>query len=265
MNVRKIGFWLVVVGLPMYLGCDARVTIRGDGTAAIVGTIGDSGSSGKYAALAQLGCPDVIVRLNNNLVNVDLDDDCTFLIDDVQPAANVDLSVELPDLGVSGTISLDNVVASEFIEIFVETDDDFLAISVVRRAAPDPVDTLPLVVTDNNVTILIPAGTYNQSLTVDGNNFTLVGVAGTSCDSSGWSTITGDVFIQKNNATFRNIRFDGVVEVSGNNAHFINSCFGSDLFIFGNGADFDDDADDGEDGENNDGGEDDDDDGGGRR
>jgi len=255
MRVRTTALCLALAGLPLFLGCDAQLSIPAGGSAAIVGSVSLGQSAGKDATAAQLVCPNVVVRLNNNLVNVNLDDDCTFLIDDVQPAASVVLFVDLPALGVSGTIELDNVVAAELIEVLVEADNDGLAISVVRRAIPDPTDVLPVLVSGNNVTILIPAGTYNQTLTVEGNNFTLVGVAGASCTASGWSVITGGVFINGNNATFRNIRFDGAVEVVGNNAHFINSCLGSNLVIFGNNADFDDDDDDH--------GGDDDDDGGG--
>jgi hypothetical protein len=264
MSVRAIVMWLAAAGLLVSLACDARLNTPLGGSAAIVGSISVGGTSGKDFAAAQLVCPDLVVRLNNNLVTVDLDDDCSFLVDDVQPAASVVLFVELPALGVSGTIELENVVAAELIEILVEADNDSLSISVSRRAIPDPTDVLPVVVTGNNVTILIPAGTYNQTLTVQGNNFTLVGVAGDRCDASGWSVITGNMLIDANNATFRNIRFDGTVEVLGNNAHFINSCFGSSLVIFGNNTGFDDDDDDdsdddSDDAEDDDGGHGDDD------
>lgn len=83
-----------------------------------------AGSAGKYGAAAQFVCPDVIVSLNTNAVNVELDVDCSFLIDDVRPAASVVLFIELPALGVSGTIELTNVREAELIEVLVEAGDE---------------------------------------------------------------------------------------------------------------------------------------------
>jgi len=262
MSIRSISLSLAIACLPIYSGCDVRIAAPPSGSAAIVGSIVPTGASGKFATAAQLGCPDLVVTLDGAAVSIELDDDCTFLIDDVQPAAVVVLRIEVAALGVSGTVELTNVGAGELIEVLVEADDESLTLSVVRRAVPDPVDELPLVISGNNVTILIPAGIYDQTLTVDGNNFTLVGVAGEGCDDAGWSVITGEVIILKNNATFRNIRFDGPVEVHGNNTNFINTCFGSELVIFGNNTDVDDDdgdEDDNDHDDDNDEGNDDDD------
>jgi len=248
---------LAVGTLPLLTGCGRNVG-SASGSAAIVGTIAPTGGAGKHAPTGQFICPDIIVTLNSQAVSLDLDDDCGFLIDDVQPATSIVLDVDLPGLGVSGTITLDNVVEAELIEILVETSDDSLTISILRRLTPDPVAELPVLISGNNVTIFLPAGIYDQTLTVDGNNFTLVGEAGDDCDATGWTVITGDVFILKNDATFRNVRFEGSVEVQGNNARFINTCLDGTLLIFGNNTEFDDD-DNGDD-DDDDGGDDDDDD-----
>jgi len=258
MSVRLIGLSLTIASLLIHAGCGMNPPPV-SGSAAIVGSIVPAGPSGKFMANAQLVCPTVVVTLNNNVVNFELDDDCNFLVDDVQPAALVSLRVELKDLGISGTIELANVGEAELIEVLVETSEDSLSISVVRRAVPDSTDQLPEFVSGNNVTIFISAGVFDQSLTVDGNNFTLVGKAGDGCGAAGWSVITGDVLILGNNATFRNIRFEGRVEIAGNNARFINTCLGSELVIFGNNAEFDDDDGDDDDGGDDDEGDDEDD------
>jgi len=248
---------LLAVGLVISVsaGCN-QGTLTPNGTAAIVGSVVSTGGAGKVATSAQLGCPDFVISLNGSPTSVTVQDDCSFLVDGIAPAASYVLSVELVDLGVTGTVELTNVLDAEIIEILVQADDESLSISIVRRSTPDPIDDLPDVIDDNNVEIFLPAGTYDTNLTVDGNNFTLVGEAGEDCDDEGWTVITGDVLILKNNATFRNVRFEGLVEVEGNNADFINVCFGEQLIIFGNNTDIDDSGDDDDD---DDGDEDDDD------
>jgi hypothetical protein len=116
----------------------------------------------------------------------------------------------------------------------VEATDDSLSIVIERRTIPGHVDELPTTIAENDVSIQVGAGIYEQELTVLGNNFTLVGEAGDDCDTEGWTVITGSVQINGNNATFRNILFEGPVEVLGNNPRFINVCFGNELVVFGN-------------------------------
>lgn len=253
MKERILGIVVVTSIFSLIPGCGQGGTQDPTGSAVIVGRV-ESGGVGKLAVSAQLACPELNVRLNGSPVTIVLEDDCSFVVGDVQPAANYVVEVELVDLGVSGTVELGDVTEAEFIEILVQADADSLTLSVVRRAAPEPVDDLPEVVDDNNVDIFLPAGTYDTNLTVDGNNFTLVGEAGDNCDGEGWTVLTGDVLILKNNATFRNVRFDGLVEVEGNNATFINVCFQGELIIFGNNTDIDDDGND--DGDDDDGDDD---------
>jgi len=200
MSIRSGAFSLTIAVLLVGSGCGGNGE-PASGSAVIVGRVTSAGTAGKDATLGQTICPDVVVTLNDAAVNIVLDDDCTFLIDDVQPSARVVLDVELPGLGVSGALELTNIVEAELIEILVETGDDSLTLSIVRRVTPDPVAGLPMVVSGNNVTIFLGEGIYNQSLTVDGNNFTLVGEAGEDCDDQGWTVITGEVLVLKNNAT----------------------------------------------------------------
>jgi hypothetical protein len=213
-------------------------------------------------------CPDVAVTLNGSPVTIEFDDDCAFAISDIAPSELVELRVELVDQGIAGTIELSDVAEGELIEIIVTPGDDSLSLAVERRTTPDPSDELPIEIDGNNVSIKLGAGVYDQTLTVRGNHFTLVGEAGESCDDpNGWTTITGDVDVDGNKATFRNIRFEGNVELRGNKAQFINCCFGGSLVIFGNKADIDgdgnDDGDDDDDDDDHDDDDDDDDDDGG--
>lgn len=236
-------------------GCVTETLLTGGTSsqgAAIVGSISASGATGKALAFSSsTECPEVVVTLNGSPADIVFDDDCSFVIENVAPAELVSLRVEIPSLAISGTVELKAVTDAELIEILVEVGDDSLAVSVARRAKPTPGDELPQVIDDNNVTIELPAGTYTQDLTVDGNNFTLTGAAGAGCDSpDGWAVIDGNVVVNKNNATFRNIMFVGTVEVRGNNTKFINCCFDGVLVTFGKG--HGNDGDDEADGDNND-------------
>jgi hypothetical protein len=102
-------------------------------------------------------------------------------------------------------------------------DMGFTAFVIVLLPEPDLF--LPEVINDNNVSIFLFDGRYDQSLTVNGNNFTLTGKKGEDCSSPGGTTITGPVEVNGNGATFKNIRFRSTVDVNGNNADFINCCF----------------------------------------
>ena len=156
-------------------------------------------------------------------------------------------------LGVAGTVELSDVLEGELIEIVVIPDDDSLTVSVERRTFPEPSDRLPELVEGNDVSILLGAGVYEQEMYwVKGNGFTLTGQAGESCDSiDGWTVNTGDVLVEGNGATFRNIQFGASVTVKGNN-RFINCCFNGRLIIFGNNADIGGDDDDGDDDDDDD-------------
>ncbi len=249
MKMRIAVLLLSVAVSSFFSACGSEGTSEGvlNGTAAngnsavIVGSLVNAAAAAQGAfQAADAGCPDVTVTLNGSPADIVLEDDCTFLISDVQPADSVVLRIELPDQGISSTIELTNVVAGELIEILVEAGSNSLGITIVRREAPEPVDELPQVIRDNKVTLYLPAGLYEQPLTVNGNKFTLVGEAGEDCgDLEHWTAIDGKVVVNKNNATFRNIAFLDTVEVHGNNARFIHCCFGGTLMIFGNNADID--------------------------
>jgi hypothetical protein len=245
----------------------------GSAQATILGRVVTSG--GNVRTLSAIGgaCPVVAVTVNGTPVSIDFDEDCSFAITDVQAGPLVEVRIELVDLGVAGTVELTDVLDGEFIEIEVEPRNNSLTITVKRRATPVPSGDLPTVISDNNVNILLPAGTFDQDLTVLGNNFVLTGVAGESCDDpTGWTVITGRVVVEGNNAVFRNILFEGPIELRGNNARFINSCIGDELIVFGkmkgshgNGHHHDDDDDnpdddddDGVGGDDDEGGDDDD-------
>lgn len=248
MRIGSLANGLLLVFLSMFLACGSDETVQKEASdtqlraisATIVGTIADVGAAQGMFQAANAHCPEVIVTLNGSPAEIVIDDDCTFLITDVQPSEAITLSIELPNQGITGTIELEDVVEGEFIEILLETGFDSLSISVVRRQEPEPAEGIPEVITRNNVTILVPAGLYNQPLTVLGNNFTLVGEGGDNCDVGGWTIIDGNVVINGNNATFRNIGFYGPVEVRGNNTRFINCCLDGVLVIFGNNTDIDD-------------------------
>jgi hypothetical protein len=87
-------------------------------------------------------------------------------------------------------------------------------------------DVMPRLVTENNVRICLESGRYNENLTVTGNNFTLIGEAGNNCkDDANWTILSGAVTIDKNNAIFKNIKFQGDIYENGNNTKFKNCCF----------------------------------------
>jgi hypothetical protein len=236
--------FLSLACLMSFTACGSEETLKekalGTGSntvsASILGSISTAGTNSDASILAAgEDCPELIVTLNGNPATIVFEDDCSFLISGVQPSENVSLRIELPGQGMSATIELEDVVEGELIEIRVEVGSNALSISVVRRSEPEPVYEIPEVITENNVTILVPAGRYEQDLTVLKNNFTLIGEASDDCGDVGdWTLIKGRVILDGNNATFRNIAFDGPVEVLGNNTHFIYCCFDGVLVLFGN-------------------------------
>lgn len=240
MSYQKVALAAVAVA-SISLGC-TNIPLLSDessgGAAAIVGRVVVPGGSAKLLSASGRECPEVRVSVNGTPVSIDFDDDCSFVIDGIQPAELVSVRVELVDLGVAGTIELLAVADGELIEIAVEPRSGSLTVAIERRTKPAPSGDLPSNIEGNNVSIRLPAGTYDQALSVRGNNFTLVGEAGSTCDTAdGWTVITGDVTVKGNNATFRNIRFAGSVTLQGNNARFIHCCFGGRLIVFGNNTD----------------------------
>jgi hypothetical protein len=212
-------------------------------SAVITGRIISADGSSKMAQ----GCDDAIVSLNGIPATVAFDDDCEFVVTGVEPTELLQVRIELPTLEVSGTVEINNVKPGELIEIEVETTEERLSVTVLRRAEFEPSDQLPSIVSTNNVHMVIGSGVFSEDLTVRGNNFGLLGEAGDSCDDGGWTVISGDVLVLGNNATFRNIAFTGDVRVMGRNVRFINSCFDGALVRFGREPNRSDDDDDDED------------------
>lgn len=228
-----------IVGISLLLaaGCTnvpGLLVAPEQGSAVVVGRIVVDATAQPITSAGR-GCPDVRITVNGAPVSVEFDDACAFVINGIQPSELVVIRVELVELGVAGTVELARVLDGELIEIAVTPAARSLSVVVARRVLPDPSGRLPRVIEDNNVSILLPAGNYDQGLWVKGNNFTLVGEAGESCARpAGWTVITGDVLVEGNNATFRNIQFAGVVTIKANNPRFINCCFGDELLVFGN-------------------------------
>lgn len=231
---------LVGLFLATLYGCDSGgIDEMNPGSAQIIGSIASQAIAGKTADV----CPEVIITINEAPVSVEFleDDECSFFISDIPVADEIIISIELVNEGLIGIIVVQDVIEDELIEIFVETHAGALTISVLRRIAPLPEGELPDRITENNVEISLGAGVFDQDLTVDGNKVTLTGVAGGSCASEDWSTITGVVTVHGNRAIFRNIKFLSEVTVTGNKASLINCCFGDVLVSFGHHNDDDDD------------------------
>lgn len=221
------------VNTDSFLAGGGGATARG---AAIIGSVSASGSTGKALTwTTSTECPEVTVSLNGSPADITFDDDCSFVVDHVAPAETVSLTVEIPSLSISGIVELKTVTDAELIELAVVVGADSLTVSVERRVKPAPGDQLPETIDENNVTIELPAGTYSQNLTVNGNNFTLTGEAGDSCEAEDWTILDGDVLVKGNNATFRNVKFVGTVDVKANNTRFVNCCFDGVLVTFGKG------------------------------
>lgn len=235
---RYVGF-ATAVWLTLHLGCapagDGGTGSR-TGAAAIVGKIVTSAETARLLNAQARSCPELRVAVNGAPVVSEFGNDCTFVVTGVQPSAALEVRVELVGLGIAGTLELSNVLGGELIEIVVQPTSNSLTVSVERRTTSALSEDLPTIIAANDVSIQLPVGEFVQTLTVSGNNFTLVGVAGGTCnDAIGWTVIDGAVLVSGNNATFTNILFSSLVEVHGDNARFINCCFGSDLVVFGDG------------------------------
>jgi len=238
-----VGF-AMAVWLTLSLACATAPTSPSDnagaggtGAAAIVGKVATSLGTARLPAASAQSCPELQVSVNGAPVRIEFGDDCAFVITGVQPSESVEVRVELVALGIAGTVELRGVLDGELIEILIVPTDVSLTVSVERRTMPEPSNDLPAVVEGDDVSIRLPAQQFVQNLTVMGDRFTLVGEPGEGCqDPSGWTVIDGEVLVNGDNATFRNILFSGRVELRGNSARFINCCFGNELVVFGNGA-----------------------------
>ena len=107
---------------------------------------------------------------------------------------------------------------------------DFYAfVVVINPAVKADCAFLPKVINENNITIYLPDGLYEQDLIIYGNNFTLKGVTNDPSLSQCSTILACNIEIQGNNTTFENINFVGDnISDYGNNTQFNNCCFGDE-------------------------------------
>ena len=227
MNTIKKTAYGRVIFAALIFGCGSiAIFVSSGGSALLVGSFRISEDS---------FCPDQArIVVNDNPAGVNFDSRCEFVIKDF-PTGNVLFLIQVDNL--TGTFNFENIDRGEFIEIVVVLHTESLSLSVVRRVKSTEVGMLPVSIESSNSNLQVPAGLYEQSLTVDGNSIILTGAENEQsdpCNSEAGTTIRGKVFINGNNATFRNIKFLGDIEIRGNKARFINSCIGENLLIFGN-------------------------------
>jgi hypothetical protein len=135
--------------------------------------------------------------------------------------------------GVSVGIEFEDIRIGDYIQNFglgacASSDETFYAFIIITSYEPHDEDYgLPSSVEDNNISRYLPAGAYEQSLVVNGNNFRLTGESSPEgcLSDNGWSVIGGRVSINGNNTIFKNIWFDADVKINGNNTDFIDCCF----------------------------------------
>ena len=126
-------------------------------------------------------------------------------------------------------VSVDEIEFYAFIVLINESatdcddDDDDCNGSIPEGC--DWTDRLPKLVSDNDVKICLKSGDYYDDLTVNGNNFVLIGEAGYDSGDDDKTIIYGDVTINGNNAIFKNIHFKGKIYKNGNNIIFKNCSF----------------------------------------
>ena len=217
--------WVILFTL--ILGCGSfEIIISSNGSALLVGsfTISDN-----------LSCPDQArIVVNENPTAIEIDPRCEFVIKNF-PTGNVFILIQVNNL--TGTFNFENVEKGELVEIVVGAQTQSLSLSMVRRVKSTEAGILPVSIKDSDLNLRVPPGLFEQNLTVDGENFVLSGAEkeqSDSCSNDGWTTITGKVSINGNNATFRDTRFLGEIEVGGNKVRFINSCIRENLLILGN-------------------------------
>ena len=174
-------------------------------------------------------CPDVSVSLDPpSAFDLEFSEDCKLFVTEI-PVGTVTVTIEIQ--GIRHSVTLDDVAEGEVVELEVEVGPGSLDVHVLRWSEPPP-GPLPEVVENNDVHIDLPAGYYRQTLTVNGNNFELVG-AGCSEESGSSSVIAGAVVVNGNGARFSGLQFLAPVTVYGNNVEFQGCCFDRGLIIVG--------------------------------
>ena len=255
--MKKFSFCLVgasflLIGL-VGCGSDGSYPASGEtvnGSAVLLGQLASSAPIDVTQPDLVGECPNVAVSINGSPATLELGESCDFLIRDVPAVEQVEITVVLPDQGIVGSIELTNVEDGEILALEVISGFDSLSLAVDRRISPTVEEVLPEIITENDVGLSLPAGLFDQDLTIDGNAFSLTGEAGAACSienadpvggeegveviiEEDWTTIGGTVQINGYGAIFQNIKFLGPVEVRSKDASFINCCFGGDLLIFG--------------------------------
>lgn len=190
------------------------------------------------AATAADSCPNIDVQVNGAPVDVQTGSACNLFLSALPTG---DLTVTVTIDGIAGTINLTGVVAGEVVEVEVQAGEGRLNIDVLRYTESGD-SGLPAVVREDDVHLELPAGRYDQTLTVTGSGFQLVGEAGSDCASDGWTTISGAVVVRGNDASFTGIKFLGPVTVLGDNVSFTRVCFENRLLILGDSPDVPDDG-----------------------
>lgn len=133
---------------------------------------------------------------------------------------------EIRALGLSGCPRPEEPIAEE-------DHIDFYGFEIIVIEDDDPEDCdwtymLPSFISDNKVKICLEPRKYSNYLTVNGNDFRLIGQAKDECYDSGWAILSGDVTINGNDSTFKNIKFTGKIHENSNNISFINCCLRDD-------------------------------------
>jgi len=244
----------VAIGLGAALAAVALAACGGGGgsatsgaasakSASLVGAVLDAQarSAGRVLYSAASGtCAPVTVQINDQDPFVpDVSEDCRFFVASL-PLGDVTVTVSVD--GVQGAVFLPDLKDGEIVELEVQAEQEDgkvkLRIDVVRWMDDSPPGPLPTVVNDDGVSIDLPPGTYDQTLTVNGDDFRLVGTeAPPECGEDGWPTITGAVLLKGDRAFVNRVKFLGLVTVRGDRVEFgTEVCFEGGLLILGHDA-----------------------------
>lgn len=224
--------WMLVGLMALGLGCGGTGNAGDDGAAAEVADADASplllGHVSEGLAARYEGTT-LIVRVNGADHHAAVNDDLTFAVRAL-PTGDVTIEVEVD--GARGTVTLEDVEPGEVIEVFVDGGDGGIEIRVTRRdrvAEPDrvrplPVNDSPIEIRDSDVIRRLGRGIYHGSISILGNNVTLIGASDGTCDDDERTYVDGPLEIRGNNARLVNIVFRGPEEIQGNNARFFDEC-----------------------------------------
>ncbi len=246
--VVGLGAGLAALALAACGGGGGSATPQAQGSAAaksasLVGAVLDAQarSAGRVLYSAASGtCAPITVQINDQDPFVpDVSEDCRFFVASL-PLGDVTVTVSVD--GVQGAVFLPDLKDGEIVELEVQAEQEGgkvkLRIDVVRWTDDGTSSPLPTVVNDDGVSIDLPPGTYDQTLTVNGDDFRLVGTeAPAECGEEGWPTITGAVLLKGDRAFVNRVKFLGLVTVKGDDVEFgTEVCFEGGLLILGDDA-----------------------------